>query len=286
MPNRVKILIASITLVSALPFGAYAAADASAKPLICDLQASLEKLSATKEQADIKTESVEEFSAYKTLLGEILGCSLLEVASLKSKLSSLKDLSEKDTAIRDEFILRLASYSLYFEEASAQLGKSENIDELKQLAAQILNWRKENYRESVKQITNFIFILQGKEAIRITDSRLKRISVGLLDAGLLFRRDVWKDFRVILNQAQEQIATANKLNNKAYELLLAELEPKPEPTATSTAVVSTPGEVGADSDKKEEPATIIDLLKESLLNIKESYRLFGEIGKIVKKITG
>ena len=284
MLNRFKILIASISLVSALPFGAYAA-DASAKTLLCDLQASLEKLSATKEQADTKVESIEEFPAYKTLLGEILDCSLLEVSSIKTKLSSLTDLSEKDSEIRDEFVLKLDDYSLYFEEASAQLEKSENIDELKKLAAQILNWRKEIYRESAKQMTNFIFILQGKEAVRITDARLKRISVGLLDAGLLFRRDVWKDFRVILNQAQEQITTASDLNNKAYALFLTELEPKPEMTATSTAAIAAPEEVSADLDEKEEPETIIDLLKESLLNIKESYRLFGEISKIVRKIS-
>ena len=284
MLNRFKILIASISLVSALPFGAYAA-DASAKTLLCDLQASLEKLSATKEQADTKVESIEEFPAYKTLLGEILDCSLLEVSSIKTKLSSLTDLSEKDSEIRDEFVLKLDDYSLYFEEASAQLEKSENIDELKKLAAQILNWRKEIYRESAKQMTNFIFILQGKEAVRITDARLKRISVGLLDAGLLFRRDVWKDFRVILNQAQEQITTASKLNDKAYDIFLEGLAPKPELTATSTAAIAVPKEVSADLDKKEEPETIIDLLKESLLNIKESYRLFGEISKIVRKIS-
>lgn len=282
MLNRFKIIIASISLVSTLPFAAYAA-DASAKPTVCDLQASLEKLSAPKEQADAKTENIEEFTTYKALLGEILDCSILEIDNLKSKLSSLKDLSEKDTAIREEFILKLAGYSLYFEEVSAKLEKSENISELKQLAAQILNWRKEYYRESARQITNFIFILQGREAVRITDARLKRISVGLLDAGLLFRRDVWKDFRIILNQAQEQITAAGTLNSRAYELFLAELEPEPEQTATSTAIAA-PEEAGVIAEK-EEPVTIIDLLKESLLNIKESYRLFGEISKIVKKIS-
>lgn len=238
----------------------------------CNLQKSLEVL---MEIRDPKEES----SAYGTLLREILSCSFLEVQNLKARLTSIKDLEERDIEIRDNFLEELDEFELYYKTLEEQLtSKEKDAVELKQIAAELLLWRKEYYNKSAKEIASFIFIFQGKDAIQVANTRVRKISLALLDAGLLFRRDTWKDFRVLLNEAQQHIDKASKLNTEAYNLFAHELE--------ATQTTSTPTLAPLPEESEKSTPTVTDLLRESLTEIREAYRAFGEISKIVQKILG
>ncbi len=265
-------LIATTIALTALPLFSLAATQpAGSTPATsgqgCNLQASLDKLGTIKNQEG--KEDVE-FDIYHEVLTNVLVCSLSEIASFRDKLGALENLNETDTNIQGAFIKDLEGYALYYKKIAGQLEKIKTVEDQKQLAGEILNWRKENYSDRAKIIANFIFIFRGREAIEITGMRIKKISIALQGTGLLFRKENWKDFNALLNEAQSHIANAQKLNTEAYNLFKNELNPSEliEATKEETAKIS-----------------ITDLLRASLLEIRESYLNFSEIGKLVTKVS-
>lgn len=274
MQKTLTILFSLILLLSS-PFSVKGATN---QPEECNLQSSLEALTVAKEDGSAKKE--DELETYKTLLEKVFACSLFEVQNLKTKLEALRDLNLNDTALRDEFLATLGEFELYYLDAKEEFETEEkDITELKQFALKLLTWRKEHYSESAKRVANFIFIFQGRSAVGIADTRLKKISLALLDAGLLFRRDTWKEFRILLNEAQEHIKNAEKLNREAYELFTTELEAAQATSTPETAAIP-------EKEEKAKKLSVTDILKESLTEIRETYKIFSEIGKIVKKILG
>lgn len=264
------IIIATAIALVASPLFSYAATQpASSTPaegrIICNLETSLDKLVAIRDQ---ENKDGAEFDIYNEVLTNILGCSLSEIASLKDRLDAIENLSEADTEIRDGFLRDLMGFTLYHEEIADRLKEMKTVEDQKQFAAELLNWRKENYSEKAETIANFIFIFRGKELIETAEARLKKISLALLDTGLLFRKENWTDFNTLLSEAKAHIVGAQKINVEAYEALRDKLNPE---KSANPAMEN--------GDEKD----ITALLRESLLEIRESYVKFGEIGKLVTK---
>lgn len=276
MRNIHYFIIASALAMIISPLSTFAAASstpADTSPT-CNLLSSIEKLVAVKEQAE-KSATSTALDAYTEILEKVIHCSIAEIESFEAKLDVLDNLSEEDSEYRSAFTLILENYKTFYEESAEELKDAATVEEVKELAAKVLAWRKENYNPQAKNIANFIFVFRGKEAIEITDARLKKISLALLDAGLLFRKENWREFNALLNKAQTNISAAKKLNGQAYTMLMEQLNPIATSSTTSTTLAATITK-----------ATITDLLKESLFDIRAAYDIFGDIGKLVKKILG
>lgn len=270
------ILIANALAFVLFPLFALAAASgapASAQ-LVCNLQINIDKLIAIKDQGN-KDTGDNELNAYTELLQNVFTCSITEIESFEAKLNALANLSERDTETKTVFLDNLENLKTYYQNTEEELKSTGTVEEQKQLAAKVLSWKKETYNPQVKNIANFIFVFHGKEAIALANARLRKISLTLLDAGLLFKKENWRDFNILLNKSQADIKNADKLNGQAYAILADQLNPQ---STSSTATIA--------SNTTGTKATITDTLKESLLNIKAAYEAFGEIGALVKKILG
>lgn len=266
------IIIATAIALAASPLFAHAASQpASSTPpegkIACNLEASLDKLVAIRDQEE---KEGSEFDIYHEALSNVLGCSLSEIASLKDKLDATTNLNGTDSEIRDGFLHDLSGFSLYHENIATRLKEVKTVEEQKQLAAELLSWRKENYGKRAEMIASFIFVFRGKELIGTAEARLKKISLALLDTGLLFRKENWTDFNALLGEAKVHIMDAQKINTEAYEAIKNQLNPEKEVSTNLTTENETEKDITA-------------LLRESLLEIRKSYLKFGEIGKLVAK---
>ncbi|KKW47775.1 MAG: hypothetical protein UZ00_C0001G0031 [Parcubacteria group bacterium GW2011_GWA1_60_11] len=285
----------------------------------CDLENSLGAFLAIKDQASGRTtvQPTEEFRLQKTLLQKIIGCMGSETDAMEATLRDLGDIPASDSVsadlqdVRDEFVMTLEEYRGRFDAEARRLREIPELKDVKQFAKDLLEWREKTYRPALQQMLALSSIVHGKESLKTASTRIQKINAALRTLGLAGNREL----RTLLEKAAKNLKDADALNAKALDLFLAIARPAPEPasgapsadganalpSSTSTAesasvsasesvlmpslsATSTDTAAPATTEKKEPLPAPSDVAKESLLKIRDAYRLFSNVSDVVGRI--
>ncbi|MBI2037097.1 MAG: hypothetical protein HYT14_01940 [Candidatus Liptonbacteria bacterium] len=290
----------------------------------CDLENSLSAFLAIKDQASGKTtvQPTEEFRLQKTLLQKIIGCMGGETDAMEATLRDLGEIPASDSVsadlkdIRDEFLTTLDEYRSRFNDEARRLREIPELKDVKQFAKDLFEWREKTYRPALRQMLALSSIVHGKESLKTASARIQKINAALRTLGLAGNREL----RVLLDKAAKNLKDADALNAKALDLFLAIARPVPEPASGSvsssvsvtageellhptstaasasasekasalvpeTSATSTNAVAPVKTEEKKEPAPApSDVAKESLLKVRDAYRLFANVSDVVGRI--
>lgn len=274
----------------------------------CDLENSLNAFLAIKDQASGRTtvQPTEEFRLQKTLLQKIIGCMGGETDAMEATLRDLGEVPASDSVsadlkdIRDEFLTTLSEYRNRFDDEARRLREIPELKDVKQFAKDLFEWREKTYRPALRQMLALSSIVHGKESLKTASTRIQKINAALRTLGLAGNREL----RVLLDKAAKNLKDADALNVKALDLFLAIARPMPEPEPTSvdaagegasdgSAGMSAPLQSTSTAPLAENATSTAaaaplpapsDVAKESLLKIRDAYRLFANASDVVGRI--
>ena len=251
---------------------------------------------------------------------KVIALSISEAKSLKLKILNLEssdDLNENYYLWLKDMINQLNQVLDYYEEQLQVLENNEPItlDIIKQLAQDFKDWRQSNYLPFANQIVDFLLINQEKKAISVAQKRFQKISTDIYKlqkaelkgvSTLIVMLNKADDFireSIIINQEAELLF--NNLHIEPFLLILSSLNATTTTTtdttnitATSTiinnfdattTVTSTTSTPDSDSTSTIELAedqvlSIKDLIRNSLSQIREAYRIFIEMSSLVREL--
>ena len=193
-----------------------------------------------------------------------LDLSLKKVESLKSRLNELNFPEDsREQALKNEALSDLDTYAEYYLNAKENLDKKESLDEVKDLAKEIKEYRDITYTSGVEKIVGFILVFYNEEVLGVANDRFSKIGadikkldkLGVVSEG---------DFQEKLDEVSNLLKEAADLQGGAKKIILA----------TST-----------DPGKSKEPSAK-DMIEKSLNNVKAVYGIFLELNQSVKKALG
>lgn len=207
----------------------------------------------------------EKLAKAKEDLAKALDLSLKKVESLKTRLNELNFPEDsREQTLKKEALSDLDAYAGYYGKAEDDLKKKGSLDEIKDLAKEIKEYRDTTYTPGVEKIIRFILVFYNEEVLGVANDRLGKIEA---DIKKLDKLGVVKegDFRKRLDEAAGLLKEAADLQGEAKKLIL---------NATST-----------DLTKDEEPS-VKDMIEKSLNNVKTVYGIFLDFNQEVKKVLG
>ncbi len=207
----------------------------------------------------------EKLTKAKEDLTKALDLSLKKVNGLKSRLNELNfpELSREEE-LKNEALKNLDDYADYYNKAKEDLEKKNSLEEVKDLAKNVKEYRDTIYTPGVEEIVRFVLVFYNEEVLGIANDRLSKIET---DVKKLDKLGVIKeaDFRSKLDEADKLLQKAHNLQGEAKEIILS---------ATSTDLV------------KEKKSSAKDMIENSLNNVKNVYIIFLELNQTVKKSLG
>jgi hypothetical protein len=262
----------------------------------CNIDETLSAFLAVKDKTgniqDIQTN--EEFQLEKELLEKIISCMKSEINSMNSILSNLKDLEPELSQIRDELIETLIQYLNWLSNAEQNLHKIAELKEIKLFAKGLLKWREEEYLPQVQEMLTLSYIVRSRDLLKIASIRQDKIRSAIKTLGLSGNFEI----KTLLEKSAKKLKESENLNKQALELFLVKVTSKQKSneevgsttstvaidmnqneSAATTSVTSTPKE--AEPNELPDPK---NLAKEALLRIRDTYRIFINIGEIVRRL--
>ena len=200
----------------------------------------------------------EKLAKAKEDLAKALDLSLKKVESLKSRLNELNfPENSREQALKRQALNDLDAYADYYNKARENLDKAEGLDEVKDLAKQIKEYRDATYIPGVEKIVRFISVFYNEEVLGVANDRFNKIEA---DVKKLDKLGVIKesDFRKRLDEANTLLKESVDLQGEAKKLVLS---------ASSTAATK-------------------EMIEKSLNNVKAVYGVFLELNQVVKKALG
>ena len=294
--NRLSIIFATLLSVLLFVVGAssvFAVASQKVQQAADDVQTSVDELLTVKD-TELSEEGrlIGELDARKKVLQQVLDLSLKEIEDLSTKLVAFKDLETSDLELRDRFSETFQTYLLSYQDFQKQLEAAITLDSVKELAKTIKDWREEIYDPTVKEVADFIIVLQGEDFLGVALTRLQKISIdiqklekaGFLESGR---------FNEALKTATANLESADTSFSEAHSLVLLKNTPQPEASdesnkqleipldnVSSQPLQSLPPEL--DEPEISQP-TPRDFVQRGLNQIKVTYGVFIEISTSVKK---
>jgi hypothetical protein len=197
-----------------------------------------------------------ETEASRTALLDVFKFSALETQALIDKVKDAKDLTVEYIELQGGLLEDLNEFLGAYADFQDRLAAAENLEAIKELAAEFKNWRENVYGPVVQAALDFISVFQSRNLLKMAEGRFEKISQDL-------RR--WKFSRIIktdlleplLSQAGVSLKEARALYNQAAALLLENKEDKPP---------------------------VKSFLDETLLKIRDAYKRFLEMSDLVKKM--
>ncbi len=274
MNNRKKISLGLVALITVLVLAPKAEA-ADLKSAAKSLDSSLNELIQAKDESSFenKLSEEEEIVYRKKVIMNAIDLSFKEIANLKEKLKALP-LEEKS----DPFVIRarmsefLVSAETYYKEAEKTLdGSKLSIENVKDLAKSIKEYRDGSYDPEVSKMLDFIIVFQTERLIRNASDRWEKIDSDIkkLDKANLIDAS---EFSKMMADAMTSISNAKNSAAKAKSLIIESEKPK--------EVMLLRAEV---LEKTELSLTSRELCESSLTNLKSSYDSFVKISSGVKK---
>jgi hypothetical protein len=203
----------------------------------------------------------------------------LEDQDLKNRLLVLKNLTDEQIKIKDALLKLLEENKNAYDELRSRLENAVTLEKIKQLAVDFRNWRRNVYNPKVEKILSFSLVFQQRNTLGIADNRLKKIQSDLRrleDSGIIKKEDTAS----LLKKAVQELNQAKDLNKQAEELVTKILAEEFFPIAPNSDLtnINNPDELKLSSS-----LSVKSLIEESLKHIKTAYRLFLDIGKIVRE---
>lgn len=256
-------------------------AQTSLRSLLKEVAERVEEIFEVKNNQSLNEEekAKRELEVRKEALSKIFDLTLLEDKDLKNRLLALKDLNEKQKRIQAALVGLLSENENAYQEMRQRLEGADSLKAVKQLAADFKIWRHNVYNPKVEKILSFTLIFQQKKTLAIANDRLKKIKSDLArleDAKIIQEEDTAS----LLKKAVAALQKAGDLNNQAEVLVAAILYEEFFPSAPdpSQKEIDNPEEIKLGSAK-----SVKNLVEESLKEIRTAYRLFIDIGKVVRE---
>lgn len=286
-----------IFLASLLPWGLFLPAvkvyaENDLKSVLKEVAGKIEEISELKNNPSLDGETKEkrELQARKEALEKIFNLTLLENQDLKDKLAATQNLNGDQKKIQKALLGQLAENENAYKEMRNRLETIETVKEVKQSAVDFKNWRAAVYNPKVEKIVSFTLAFQQKNALETAANRLEKIKADLkkLEDAQIIKKE---DTASLLKKAGASLNEAENLNKKAgdlaTEILTEELFPfKPQTNLTQTnpeeIQLTSSNQINSKTSPKEAPS-VKALIEESLKQIKTTYRIFIEIGKLARE---
>ena len=281
-------IIAAAAIVAVYFFGATGIAYAQPEPIKNAREAvmvSIEKLEELKGSSLRPVEKLrKEIDLKREALTNIVRLSRLETETIKAKLDAL-EADPPFAALKKELVDKIKNYLNYFTGLEEVLKSTNNLDGIQSVAGQLKDWRKFTYDPEITKAVDFILVFQNREVLDTGGERLEKIS-GDLKRKAATAKSLWQP---VVAKAATNLNVARELNARAFALLASYL---PKSSAIDIPEIMPPtDEKTSDVNLKEvsaeaiitKPATIRDLVQDSLLEIKEAYQRFVELNDFLKR---
>lgn len=234
-----------------------------------------------------------ELEARLTIIKDVLKLSTDEIIKLQDKLHKLPQFADesRENVLKTEYQASLDDFSTYYADESKKLDDVKTNDDAKALAEELKEYRDATYNPEIKNIANFTILFYTADVVKLGKARLNKISG---DISKLEKLGYFKTgtFTSKLKKARTLLDEADGLQQEAAEIILAPLTP-PAPETTETDAIQkdpTTQQTGDGTDTTtqvvEEPKDPGDLNSESLQDVKDTYDIFLQIGKDLKKYLG
>ena len=298
------------------------AAETSTSPVtenVCALQSMLQELLAAKEASSTPIDAKEERerTARLNVLKETIKCMGTEILVISEKLQllNLNANSERDRLLRDKYAGDFGAASLYLDDIESNITDDMMAENIKQLAADALSWRESFYLPLLARTNDFLLVIESEAAVRTANARYERIFLALQTVRLSELRRI----KPLLEDAKSALLRAERINAAAHERIgsleslfgstsstgatttsvdINDATPTssstPLDSASSTMATSTPAmiaqsfEPSSATSSEPEAATpqplVINLVKESLQEVKRAYDNYLEISKTVRSL--
>ncbi len=226
-----------------------------------------------KKSAELSPEEKlrQEIQARREAIRKISDLTNLEQADLLNRLSSLKNLNDRQNEMRTILVEFVKENSNSLKEIQTRLDGADTIEEIKQLAGDFKDWRALVYNPKTEKVVALTFVFQGKNIIDTANGRLERVKTDLAD----YRNsseDADGRAEKIFRKAEADIKEAEELNGQARNLIMIALNNSLSPPKNSKSIDK---EIARDiSDSKA-------FTERAMQHIRNAYGEFLELGKII-----
>lgn len=239
-----------------------------------DIKSAREKVNAaagalSKLAQDDGSESAEakEIELKREALRKVVALTRTETESVYERLKALNDIESELVLLRDTLIDEIERYEAYLDTTEARLDALDTLEAVQQFAREFQHWRAADYNREIKKAIDMNLVGQNRAALRIADARFLKVSAYVKRVHSSHPKG--SELEAMVNDAASRIRAARTAYSEARKLLAAYLPAKGDEKLTSTFA------------KGEEPASITDLVSESLQDIRDAYTLFLKIAKLV-----
>lgn len=246
-----------------------------------DLKASVEGLARVKDTVSGEDKERQEFRAKTQTLQKVIELGKREVEDLNERLGELRieelvadDFTFDPVESQEAFEQMLETFDYYYTEAEKRLLASQNVNDVKKIAADMRAWRETSYNPGVKKLLSLGLVLQDRAAIKTASSRFDKILADLrkLKSAELITLDALQPF---ITDSGASLKKAKALNEDATNILFRILRERPGMLADNGDVtLITPHE------------RIGNLADQSLAELRIAYKKFMELNMAVKKMLG
>lgn len=254
---------------------------------------------------------------------KVLVFSTAETKDLKLKLLSYDEFSAATSTATSSLsfwgksaIGKLNDALAYYDEQKSAIEDKDflmTLESIKTMAEKFKKWREEFYIPAIEEITSFLLTEQQNKAIETAENRWQKISGDVVKLKKVRFKKI-SELEKSLKEAGESIEEAWVLNKKARELFeetylirgvdittTTSSATSTQPTSTSTVIenaatstaaetntTTTTGQKQKEKDESAEPPnpppSIKDLVKDSLIKIRDAYQNFIEMSNLVRKL--
>lgn len=208
---------------------------------------------------------IDEFAARKKVVADALNLANKEIIDLRTNLNELPEFSEdsREAELLSQYASALHEYLKYYSKKTNELEAVKEVDEIKQLAKEIIDFRTNIYNPMIDEIADFNLLFYTADTIGTASIRLTKINT---DIKRLEKLNFIKPglFKAKLDKSSETLRDATLSFMRAQSLILSPAD-----------AVTVKSEVKAR-----------ELLETSLGSVKETYEIFLQVSKDVRKALG
>lgn len=226
-------------------------------------------------ELSVEEKQRQELQTRKDAVSRIYDLTLMEQNDLLDRLTGLKGLNGTQEKMRGSLTDQLTENENSFNQIHDRLEAAKTAEEVKQLATDFKNWRTLVYDPKVRKVVAFTFVFQEKNVLEIARQRLEKISKDFSD-----RKDSLGENKLLaeslFEKASAGIKNAEELHGQAKILIMVALTNQAGITNAKSTMKNVLSEIARDmSDSKK-------FTEQSFQNIREAYKIFLEIGKLLK----
>lgn len=218
----------------------------------CDFKSQLEEIEAVRGNFSLSgfERLRQELNLRESLLRRIIDCAVFDARKTQSALMSLK-LDGEARKVREKLVYNFDRVISYYEFQNSKID-GFGLQQSKDFARELLEWRENNLAPLVEEAGNFIIWGSNQAIFETAEKRLVQINQTLKALKLIENSKI----RELFEESEKTFADAKEKNLKAFQSLV-------------------------DAKKEEHPLAFV---KDSLEVLARTYQSFFAISKEVKKI--